>query len=73
VSNEGNFVLASFLDTQIVGTAGFFRNVAAKMAHKGRVWGVYVVPAFRHRGIARDMMKELLARVRTMDGFTRCL
>lgn len=67
-STTDNFVVGAFVDGRMVGTAGFFRNVAAKLAHKGRVWGVYVHPRFRGRGVARDLMTDVLARVRCVNG-----
>ena len=67
-SGDDNFVVGAFADSRLVGTAGFFRSQGSKTAHKGRVWGVYVDPAFRRRGIAVAMMKFLLGRIVRIDG-----
>src|SRR5215475_14331466 len=42
-----NFVLGAFVDGQLAGMAGFFRQQQLKLKHKGRVWGVYVTGAQR--------------------------
>lgn len=63
-SSDDNFVLGAFVDGRLAGTAGFFRYQGQKTRHKGRVWGVFVDPQFRRRGIGRAIMLELVARLR---------
>jgi ribosomal protein S18 acetylase RimI-like enzyme len=61
-------VLGAFVDDQLVGMTGFFRSPEEKTKHKGRVWGVYVKPQHRGKGIARSLMEELLRKVRSQPG-----
>jgi len=61
-----NFVLGAFVDGQLAGMAGFFRSPEEKTRHKGRVWGVYVKPGQRGKGVGRALMEELLRRVRSL-------
>jgi ribosomal protein S18 acetylase RimI-like enzyme len=63
-SSEDNFVLGAFGDGRLIGTVGFVRNQGVKTNHKGRIWGVYVDPAFRRQGIAGDMIMAVLGRIR---------
>jgi len=60
-----SFVLGAFVDGQLVGMTGFFRSPEEKTRHKGRVWGVYVKPEHRGKGIGRSLMEEVLRRVRS--------
>jgi ribosomal protein S18 acetylase RimI-like enzyme len=65
---EETFLLGAFADGALVGTAGYFRQREAKTRHKGRVWGVFVAPAFRARGLGRLLMRTLIAEAATIDG-----
>ena len=63
-----SFVLGAFERGQLVGTAGFWRERQPKLRHKGSVWGVYVTPGQRGRGLGRLLMAALLERVRGYPG-----
>jgi ribosomal protein S18 acetylase RimI-like enzyme len=66
-SDGSSFVLGAFVGGRLAGTAGFFRHTGRKRRHKGHVWGVYVDPSCRKRGIARSLMEALIARVRKVE------
>lgn len=63
-----NFVLGSFDGGKLTGTAGFFRRKNNKERHKGHVWGVYVSPEQRGKGVARALMQEIIRRAREIEG-----
>ena len=63
-----NFVIGAFDDGKLIGTAGFFRRPNNKERHKGHIWGVYVLPKSRGKGIASALMKEIVRRTREIDG-----
>jgi ribosomal protein S18 acetylase RimI-like enzyme len=61
---NGSFVLGAFDGGELVGVAGFHRMERVKFRHKGAIWGVYVRPEVRGRGIAKRLMSALLDRIR---------
>ena len=60
---DAGFVLGAFLDGELVGMAGFFREKHLKARHKGRIWGVYVRVNYRRQGIGRALFSALLEKV----------
>jgi ribosomal protein S18 acetylase RimI-like enzyme len=66
--SASNFVVGVFEHGQIIGTAGFFRRPNNKERHKGHIWGVYVRPESRGKGVASALMKEIVRRARDMEG-----
>lgn len=63
-----NFVLGAFVDAELVGMAGFYRNPREKARHKGIVWGVFVREQWRAAGIGRALMTELVSRAKSQPG-----
>jgi ribosomal protein S18 acetylase RimI-like enzyme len=59
---ENSFVVGAFDGKQLVGIAGFYREKGLKTRHKGRVWGVYVTPGERGKGVGRGILQMLLER-----------
>jgi len=52
--------LGAFVDGDLVAIATFIRESGEKERHKGHIYGVYVAPAHRARGIARALLSRLL-------------
>jgi ribosomal protein S18 acetylase RimI-like enzyme len=50
----------AFIDGALVGTAGFAMPPLQKKCHKGLVWGVYVRPAARGRGLGRLLVGQVI-------------
>ncbi|MBL8230465.1 MAG: GNAT family N-acetyltransferase [Bryobacterales bacterium] len=67
---QDSFVLGAFADGTLVGTAALARAERIKRRHMAMVWGVYVQPAWRGKGIARQLMEYLIARARRMEGLS---
>jgi ribosomal protein S18 acetylase RimI-like enzyme len=63
-----NFIVGAFEDGDAVGMVGCYQEVPLKRRHKAWIWGVFVAPAARGRGIARSLMKAAIERARAVDG-----
>jgi ribosomal protein S18 acetylase RimI-like enzyme len=60
----GNFTLGAFVDGNLAGIATFARETGLKERHKGHLYGVYVAPSQRRKGIGRALVKALLERAK---------
>ncbi|MCC7272248.1 MAG: GNAT family N-acetyltransferase [Alphaproteobacteria bacterium] len=57
----GGDTFGAFDREQLVGMAGFMVHAGRKRRHKGMLWGVYVRPAWRGRGLAAALVDRVLA------------
>jgi ribosomal protein S18 acetylase RimI-like enzyme len=70
---SSNFVVGMFEDGALAGTAGFYRDSHTKERHKGHIWGVYVRPQSRGKGVARALLQEIIRRATEIDGLEQIL
>lgn len=66
-AREDAFVLGAFTPA-LVGMVGLVRERGQKRAHRASIWGMYVAPEARGRGIGRSLMAEALARAAPLPG-----
>lgn len=59
-------VVGAFEAATLVGSIGLHRDRHRKSAHKVHVWGTYVQPAHRRRGIGALLLDVALAHARTL-------
>jgi len=59
------------LDGDLLGMIGLYREPKRKMAHKLGLWGMYVRPEGRGRGLARALLQTAVAHAHTLDGVTQ--
>ena len=64
--NQHRAVFGAFDGDLLVGTLGLYRENRRKLEHKGVIWGVYVEPAYRGRGVARTLLELALAHAAAM-------
>lgn len=55
-----NFIVGAFDGDQLVGIVGLRRDRGKKIHHTGVLWGIYVTPSYRARGIAKSLIKAIL-------------
>ncbi|MCF2946002.1 GNAT family N-acetyltransferase [Paenibacillus tarimensis] len=70
IQNESdNYILMAFTERdQAAGMVGFRREQGIKLKHKGMIWGVYVSPEYRGKGIAKELLKEVINRGKEIEG-----
>src|SRR5262245_36811695 len=59
-----DFLLGAFEGDTLVGTVGCHRDRGAKHRHIAYVWGMYVVPEQRGKGLGRRLLLAALDRIR---------
>jgi ribosomal protein S18 acetylase RimI-like enzyme len=59
------FTLGAFNGKHLIGIATFVAETRAKVEHKGDLFGMYVTPSERGKGVAKTLLLNLLERVRT--------
>ncbi|MCY3833933.1 MAG: GNAT family N-acetyltransferase [Chloroflexi bacterium] len=64
---DGNMTFFAEVGGVIVGMAGAHWSAKAKLRHVAEVYGVYVAPEMRGRGIASALVRRLLAELRALD------
>lgn len=70
---EENFVVGAFEEPGLVGMAGFFRLPEEKARHRGCIWGVYIKPEFRGKGLAQSLLRTILDRSRLQPGLEQII
>lgn len=67
----GSVVFGSFVDGVLVGVAGCYQERKAKAWHKAVIWGMYVAPEARGRGVARRLLECAIAEARVWPNVER--
>lgn len=70
---EEKFVFGAVADGKVTAVAGFYRHANLKERHKGTIWGVYVQPPSRGKGVARALMQEIISKAGTIRGLEQIL
>ena len=65
-------VIVGAFAPELVGIVGMYRDRHLKRAHKMNIWGMYVTPAHRGRGVALALMQAAVAHARSVPGIA-CL
>lgn len=57
---ENYAVFAAYVENKVVGLTVFSQNTGMKDKHKAQITSVYVLPEFRQKGIANQILNEVL-------------
>ena len=68
VAKADRCVLGAWLGSDLVGMLGLKREEMRKLAHKAYIWGMYVAPRARRRGVGRELIAQALSRAASMTG-----
>jgi ribosomal protein S18 acetylase RimI-like enzyme len=69
-----NYLLGLFVGGRLVGIVGFHcEHTKPKLRHKGRIWGMYITPEHRGRGLGTRLLQHLLAAAREDAGCEQVL
>jgi ribosomal protein S18 acetylase RimI-like enzyme len=63
-----NFIVGAFEPQTAVGMVGCYQEVPLKRRHKAWIWGVFVAPVSRGKGIARSLMHAAIERAKSIPG-----
>lgn len=61
-------IFAAFDGEQIVGIVGVAREQPMKLQHKVFIWGMYVTPSHRNRGIGRQLLEKAIEHASKTEG-----
>jgi ribosomal protein S18 acetylase RimI-like enzyme len=63
-------IVGAFDGPDLVGLAAWHREETEGLEHQGFVWGVFVAPSHRGRGLARRLMRRVIGLARRAQGIT---
>ncbi len=68
IAKADRCVLGAWIGSDLVGMLGLQREEMRKLAHKATLWGMYVAPGARRRGVGRQLIAQALLRAAAMTG-----
>src|SRR6266568_6224104 len=60
MSGGRNVIFGAFADRHLVGMAGFVADEKVKKRHKGTLWGVFLMPEWRGRGLSDRLVRRVV-------------
>jgi RimJ/RimL family protein N-acetyltransferase len=67
----GETVVLGAFGPSLIGAVGLFRDRHRKAAHKMHLWGMYVAPSRRRRGVAAALLAAAIVHARSCAGVAR--
>ena len=72
-ATDDKFMVGAFEGDALVAVAGIYREAKRRLAHKAWLWGVYVHPGWRGRGVARAVVTRALEHAAALPGIRKVL
>lgn len=69
-ADSREIVLGALEGDRLVGVAGLRREARDKVSHKATLFGMYVSPSFRGRGVGNELVRAVLKYARSQAGLT---
>jgi RimJ/RimL family protein N-acetyltransferase len=63
-----DWMLLGAFDGALIGAVGLIRDRHRKASHKAHVWGMYVVPGHRGRGVGAALVEACIAHASSLPG-----
>ena len=57
---DSGAIFGAFTQSKLIGLAGMQRESMTKLSHKAYLWGMYVTPEFRRRGVGALLLEQAL-------------
>lgn len=67
-ADSDNAIVCAEVDRELVGMMGFVRSTRVKSQHSGTIWGVYVKPEMRGKGISKQLMQAIMTHIHRCEG-----
>lgn len=68
LAGPGYAIIGAFEGDRLIGAAGVNRQSGRKMMHRAYIWGVWVEPAHRARGIGEQLVRGTIESATGWDG-----
>jgi RimJ/RimL family protein N-acetyltransferase len=60
-TQEDRATFGAFQEQHLIGVVGLEREQLSKLAHKAYIWGMYVEPTVRNRGVGHQLVAQALS------------
>lgn len=68
IKKAPDWILFGAFDERLVGSCGLIRDRHIKSAHKMHLWGMYVTPSHRGRGVGEQLLAAAIEHARSVSG-----